>query len=138
MTEEQPKERKPSKELKELRVDKWLWTARFFKTRSAAQEAVEGGRVHVNGIRVKSSKLVTIGCQLDITTRHGRYTVIVRGVVAHRRPAKEAVLLYEETPESQERREREKQERDLKIQDPLGERPDKKQRRQLLKFWDKE
>lgn len=138
MAEEEQKEKRSTKELKELRLDKWLWTARFFKTRTAAQDAVEGGRVHLNGLRVKPSKLVTIGNELDISTRHGRYTVVVRGIVAHRRPAKEAVLLYEETAESQERREIEKQERDLKIQDPLGERPDKKQRRQLLKLWGKE
>ena len=83
-----------------IRVDKWLWAARLLKTRSLAAEAVKGGRVQVNGQRVKPSREVGPGDELEVTIGQVRRTVVVRGVAERRGPAKEAVLLYEETPES--------------------------------------
>lgn len=87
-----------------LRLDRWLWAARFFKTRSQAAEAVSGGKVHLNGVRVKAAKQVRVGDTLSI--RQGPYesTVIVRGLSAQRRPAREAALCYEETEASRAER----------------------------------
>ena len=89
-----------------LRIDKWLWAARFMKTRTLASEAVAGGRVQVNGQRAKPSKEVGPGDTLQVTIGQVRRTVVVRGVAARRGPASEAVLLYEETDESLAERER--------------------------------
>lgn len=90
-----------------LRIDKWLWAARFFKTRSLAAAAVEGGKVRLNGSNTKSSREVKVGDAVDIVTGELRWSVIVRGVNAQRRPAAEARQLYEETAESLARRTRE-------------------------------
>lgn len=86
------------------RLDRWLWAARFSKTRSLAAEAVSGGKVHLNGARVKAAKPVRVGDTLSI--RQGPYerTVIVLGLSAQRRPASEAALLYEETEASKAER----------------------------------
>jgi ribosome-associated heat shock protein Hsp15 len=90
-----------------VRIDRWLWAARFFKTRGLAIEAVKGGRVQVNDERVKPSKDVRAGDRVEISMGQGRrITLIVQGLSARRGPAKEAVLLYEETEESRIERER--------------------------------
>ena len=86
------------------RIDKWLWAARFFKTRSLAAAAVDGGRVKWNGQQVKPARELKPGDELDIVVGELRWTVIVRGVNAQRRPAPEARLLYEETADSAARR----------------------------------
>jgi len=86
------------------RIDKWLWAARFFKTRSVAAAAVDGGRVKWNGQQVKPARELRLGDELDIVAGEVRWTVMVRGVGAQRRPAPEARLLYEETAESAARR----------------------------------
>ncbi len=86
------------------RIDKWLWAARFFKTRSLAAVAVDGGRVKWNGQQVKPAREVQAGDELDIVAGEQRWSVVVRGVNAQRRPAPEARLLYEETPASTARR----------------------------------
>ena len=91
-------------ELTRLRLDKWLWAARFFKTRSLAAEAIEGGKVRWQGQRTKPAREVSIGDQLDIVAGEQHFTVLVRGLNAQRRPAPEARQLYEETAESQARR----------------------------------
>jgi ribosome-associated heat shock protein Hsp15 len=114
-----------------VRVDKWLWAARLLKTRALAAEAVKGGRVHVNGQAVKPSRDVRPGDLLEVTLGARRIAVVVRGTTERRGPAKEAALLYEETPESRERREREAAQRRLALPDgPVrGARPTKRDRR---------
>ena len=86
------------------RIDKWLWAARFFKTRSLAAAAVDGGKVRWNGQTVKPAREVKPGDEIDIVAGELRWTVIVRGLNGQRRPAPEARLLYEETAESAARR----------------------------------
>ena len=119
--------------MESLRVDKWLWAARFYKTRSAATEAVIGGRVHVNGKRVKPSK--EVGPQDIVELRAGDvpWTVVVHGIAARRGPASVASTLYEETAESAARRAQYLAERRL-ARPPgadLGARPTKQDRRRL-------
>ena len=116
-----------------VRVDKWLWAARFFKTRGAASEAVLGGRVHVNGARVKPAKDVRVGDTVEVTIRALRRTVHVTGLSDKRGPASVAATLYEETPESIHAREQDALERRL-ARPPgadLGARPTKLDRRRL-------
>lgn len=86
------------------RIDKWLWAARFFRTRSLAAAAVDGGRVKWNGQQVKPAREVQAGDELDIIAGEQRWSVVVSGLNAQRRPAPEARLLYEETPASAARR----------------------------------
>jgi len=116
-----------------VRVDRWLWAARFFKTRGAATEAVVGGHIHVNGDRVKPAREVTTGDRLEIRRGQQRWTVIVKGIADRRGPASVAATLYEETPESQAERARRTDERRLArpLGADLGERPTKRDRRRL-------
>ena len=93
------------------RLDKWLWAARFFKTRSLAAQAVSGGKVEVNGARVKPARRIRAGEQLTIRRGVVQWVVVVRALNRERRPAREAVLLYEETPESREARSSEEERR---------------------------
>ncbi len=115
------------------RVDKWLWAARFFKTRSAATDAVAGGRVHVNGERVKPAKDVHVGDTVEISIGALHRTVVVTGVADKRGSAVVAATLYAETPESIERGERDRLQRRLArpLGADLGERPTKQARRRL-------
>ena len=83
-----------------VRVDKWLWAARFFKTRALASEAVDGGKVHVNGDRVKPAKLLKVGDELRIRLGPYEHRVTVRGLSERRGPASVATTLYEESEES--------------------------------------
>jgi len=119
--------------MKRVRVDKWLWAARFFKTRGMATEAVLGGHVQVNGARVKPAREVAVGDRLEVTRGQERWTVVVAGLADRRGPASVAVTLYEETPESMAERERRASER--RLARPLGadlsERPTKRDRRRL-------
>lgn len=126
-------------ELDSLRIDKWLWAARFFKTRSAAVEAINGGKVHVDGSRVKPARALRIGDQLSITKGHYQFVVEVLGLNGQRRPASEAALLYAESEDSRERREQQAEQRRFEAKMTLGERdlkPNKKQRRQIHRFRD--
>ena len=118
-----------------LRVDKWLWAARLLKTRALAIEAVKGGRVAVNGARVKPSKEVRPDDRLELNYGQGRkIEVVIRGLSPRRGPAKEAALLYEETPESAAAREAWAAERRAAGPPPgagSGGRPTKRDRRRL-------
>jgi ribosome-associated heat shock protein Hsp15 len=114
-----------------MRVDKWLWTARLFKTRALAAEAVKGGRVHVNGVAVKPSREIEPGNELELTIGPIRRTVIVRGAAERRVSAAEAAHLYEETQESVTERERQAELRRLAGPVDRGGRPTKRDRRRF-------
>jgi ribosome-associated heat shock protein Hsp15 len=119
--------------MERVRVDKWLWAARFFKTRSAATEAVLGGHIQVNGARVKPAREVAIGDRLEVRVGQRRWTVVVTGVADRRGSASVAATLYEETAESVAERERHAAERRLSrpLGADLGARPTKRDRRRL-------
>ena len=116
-----------------VRIDKWLWAARFFKTRMLAANAVLGGRVHVNGERVKPSRLVHVDDRLEITRGTERSTIVVVQLAERRRPASAAQELYAETDESRAQREKHALERRFAraLGADLGTRPTKQARRQL-------
>jgi ribosome-associated heat shock protein Hsp15 len=116
-----------------VRIDRWLWAARFFKTRGAATEAVLGGHVHVGGERVKPAKEIRVGDTVEIRRGELRWTVAVTGVADRRGSATVAATLYEETPESLAARERERLERRLTrpLGADLGARPTKQARRRI-------
>ena len=96
-------------EITSVRLDKWLWASRFFKTRKDSVEAINGGKVHLNGARVKPSRNVQINDQLQITRNNEKYIVTVLGLNDKRRPAKEAQVLFEEDEMSIEARESERE-----------------------------
>lgn len=96
-----------------VRLDKWLWAARFFKTRSLAQEAIDGGKVHVDGDRVKPSRAVRAGQRISIRKGEQRWEIVVVGLSDRRGPAADAQGLYEETPASIAAREQAAEERRL-------------------------
>jgi ribosome-associated heat shock protein Hsp15 len=122
----------------EIRLDKWLWAARFFKTRKLATEAIAGGKVHLNGQRTKPGKGIKIGDELTINKSGYAWEISITAITGQRRSAKDAVLLYQETPESFVKRQQQLQEqRDHK--ELLGlfgidKKPDKKQRRLIHQF----
>ena len=119
--------------MERVRIDKWLWAARFFKTRSAATDAVQGGRVHVNGVRVKPAKDVVVADVIELTAGQTPWTVVVRGLADKRGSATVAATLYDETPES--RAERQRRADDRRFARPvgadLGARPTKRDRRRI-------
>ncbi len=116
-----------------VRIDTWLWAARFFKTRGLANKAVAGGRVHVNGARVKPSKDVRPGDTIELSIGQVRWTVVVTAVADKRGPASLAATLYAETAESVASREQQVTERRL-VPPPaasVGARPTKQARRRI-------
>ncbi len=121
-----------------LRIDKWLWAARFFKTRRLASEAVSGGKVHINGQRCKPAKEVRPGDRLSVSKDQYNWDITVLGINKQRRPAPEAALLYEEDPASREKRQEQirlnKQQHALSAHSERERRPTKKQRRQIHRF----
>ncbi|AYH49807.1 MULTISPECIES: ribosome-associated heat shock protein Hsp15 [Dickeya] len=119
-----------------VRLDKWLWAARFYKTRSLAREMIDGGKVHYNGQRSKPGKLVELDAEITLRQGNDARTVIVRAISAQRRTAAQAQALYEETQQSIEKREKLAQARKLNaLSMPHPDRrPDKKERRDLIKF----
>ncbi|MGR8931077.1 MAG: RNA-binding S4 domain-containing protein [Gammaproteobacteria bacterium] len=125
-------------DITEVRIDKWLWAARFFKTRSLAADAVNGGKVHVNGQRCKPGKDIKIGDWVAISKDQYTWNVQVTDLNKQRRPAKEALLLYQEDETSAERRHRqielEKQQHAMQHPSEREYRPNKKQRRQIHRF----
>ncbi len=124
-----------NKEKSQIRLDKWLWAARFYKTRSLARDMIEGGKVHYNGQRGKPSKVVELGATITLRQGNEEKTVVIKEISGQRKGAPEAELLYKETDESIAKREQKKLERKLNAHNPSPEhRPDKKQRRDLIKF----
>ena len=125
-------------ELEAIRLDKWLWTARFFKTRKLASDAISGGKVHVNNQRAKPGKEVKPGAILAITKDGCRWDITVIALSAQRRPAKEAVLLYEESPESFAKRQQQlilqREQRELFDFSGHDHKPNKKERRLIHRF----
>ena len=124
------------KSSEEVRLDKWLWAARFYKTRAMAREMIEGGKVHYNGQRSKPGKVVELNAELTLRQGNDERTIVVAGITAQRRPASEAQQLYRETDASIEKREKMAQARKmnaLTMPHP-DRRPDKKERRDLMKF----
>ncbi|MBB6054515.1 ribosome-associated heat shock protein Hsp15 [Tolumonas osonensis] len=120
----------------EVRLDKWLWAARFYKTRALARSMVEGGKVHYNGQRSKPGKLVEIGAMLRIRQGYDDKEVRVLALSVQRLSALQAQLLYAETEESIKKRERNAEAHRLNaLYAPHPDsKPDKKQRRDLLRF----
>ncbi|MCL2892404.1 ribosome-associated heat shock protein Hsp15 [Brenneria tiliae] len=119
-----------------IRLDKWLWAARFYKTRAIAREMVDGGKVHYNGQRSKPSKLVELNAAIKLRQGNDERTVIVCALSGQRRSAAEAQALYRETAESIEKREKlalTRKMNALTMPHP-DRRPDKKERRDLIKF----
>jgi ribosome-associated heat shock protein Hsp15 len=119
-----------------MRIDKWLWAARFFKTRSLAKQAIEGGKVHCNGEHCKSSREIEVGFLLQIRQGFDERTVVVKALSEQRRGAPQAALLYEERPESIALRERLAAERKAQnaFQEPSAGRPTKQDRRRIHRF----
>ena len=122
--------------IKKVRLDKWLWAARFFKTRSIAKQAIEGGKVHYNGARVKVSKEVEMGALLKIRQGWDEKVVEILLLSDQRRNAEIAQSLYAETPESLTKRELNAQMRKQLNQGQIApeRRPDKKNRRMIHRF----
>lgn len=119
-----------------VRLDKWLWAARFYKTRTLAKEMIDGGKVHYNGQRSKSNKIVEVGATLKVRQGSDEKEIVVLALSTQRRGAPEAQLLYRETEQSLANREKLAMARKmnaLSMPHP-DRRPDKKERRDLLKF----
>ncbi|UBX50442.1 ribosome-associated heat shock protein Hsp15 [Providencia alcalifaciens] len=126
---------KPSS-AEQVRLDKWLWVARFYKTRSIAREMIDGGKVHYNGQRSKPGKIVELGAMIKVRQGNDERIVEVLEISNQRKGAPEAQLLYRETVESLEQRDKMAMARKmnaLTMPHP-DRRPDKKERRTLLKF----
>jgi ribosome-associated heat shock protein Hsp15 len=119
-----------------VRLDKWLWAARFFKTRSLAKQAIEGGKVHCDGQRVKAAKEISLGITLSIRQDLDEKTILVKMLSDQRRGAPEAALLYEETEASLQLREKRSAERKAGLGSFIisEHKPTKKQRRQIHQF----
>lgn len=122
--------------VEKMRVDKWLWAARFFKTRSLVKTAIEGGKIKIDGQRCKPSREIKIGTSVEIRQGWDEKTVLVTALCEQRRGAAQAQHLYQETPDSIARRERNAAQRSAAHSghQPPVQRPTKKQRRQLHHF----
>ena len=124
--------------LDRMRLDKWLWAARFFKTRSLATQAIDNGRVKLNGERVKPARDVKPGDRLDLHLGEIDWTLTVRALAMQRGPAPVAQALYQEDPASQVRRQRQADDRKLAANPAatIKGRPTKRDRRQIHRFTD--
>lgn len=119
-----------------VRFDKWLWAARLAKTRALARDLIQSGKVHYNGQKSKPGKIVEVGAMVRVPAGWDVKELTILGLAEKRLPAKDAQLLYEETPESLAKREQNAEARKLQsFHNPRPEhRPDKKQRRELIKL----
>lgn len=119
-----------------VRLDKWLWAARFFKTRNLAKQAIEGGKIHCEGQRVKAAKEISVGITLSIRQDLDEKVVVVKMLSDQRRGAPEAALLYEETEESKTEREKRAAERKAGFASFIASdhKPNKKERRHIHQF----
>lgn len=126
-------------EEEKIRLDKWLWAARFFKTRALASQAVNGGKVHFNGQRIKASRPVKIDDCYQILRSQERFEIIVTGLSGKRGSATVAHTLYQETPESLSQRQSEAEKRKLAaLQRPTSDhKPNKQERRKIRQFIEK-
>ncbi|KJG09015.1 ribosome-associated heat shock protein Hsp15 [Photobacterium kishitanii] len=122
--------------IKQVRLDKWLWAARFYKTRSIARTMIDGGKVQYNGQRSKPSKIIELGAMVKLRQGNDEKIIIIEQISDCRRGAPEAQLLYQETAQSIATREQTAKMRKLNAYDnPSPEkRPDKKQRRDIMRF----
>jgi len=118
------------------RLDKWLWSARFYKTRSLAVEAINGGHVHVNGLRIKPAKTIQVGDAIEITKDQYHWRFEVQALAQRRGPAVEARQLYVEDADSIQQRQAIRAENKLLSPAPT-KRPDKRQRRRIIRFINK-
>ncbi len=125
-----------NKNAPEVRLDKWLWAARLFKTRSLARTAVQAGKVHYNGQRTKPSKVVELGATVKVPAGYDTKELVINEIVEQRRGAALVQDMYRETQSSLEQRERNAQARKLSaFHSPKPEtKPDKKQRRQIIEL----
>lgn len=119
-----------------VRLDKWLWAARFYKTRGMARDAIDGGKIRIDGVKAKPSKTVLPGQLMHISRGQTEFIVEVLAVREDRRPASEAALLYQETEASRTKRETEQ---DLRRYEragfqPTDHRPNKRERRQITRL----
>ncbi|MCQ8102947.1 RNA-binding S4 domain-containing protein [Methylomonas sp. SURF-2] len=125
-------------ELSEIRIDKWLWAARFFKTRALAADAVKGGKVHVNGQRCKPGRDVKPGDIITVSKDQYTWEIQVTDLNKQRRPAQEAATLYREDEASAAKRQRQmelhKQQQAFLHPSERERKPNKKQRRQIHRF----
>lgn len=119
-----------------IRIDKWLWAARFFKTRNLAKQAIDGGKIHCDGQRVKASKEMVVGLVLTIRQDITEKIVVVKALSDQRRGAPEAALLYEETEESKQKRAQQTADRKAGLANFIisDHKPNKKERRQIHRF----
>ena len=117
-----------------VRLDKWLWAARFFKTRSMAHEAIEGGKVYVDNVRAKPSRSVSVGDEIIITTQRGRFQIVVEQVSAQRRSGAIASKMYRETDDSKRQREELAEMHRLARNAAPEERPNSQDRRLLRRI----
>ncbi|WP_443090197.1 ribosome-associated heat shock protein Hsp15 [Basfia succiniciproducens] len=116
------------------RLDKWLWAARFYKTRTIAKEMIDGGKVHYNGQRTKPNKTVEIGATIKLRQGNDEKEIKVTALSTQRRGAPQAQLLYAETEQSIENREKNALARKMNAMPHPDHRPNKKERRDLIKF----
>lgn len=127
--------RNSSNKSAKVRLDKWLWAARFYKTRAIAKQAIDGGKVHCDGVRAKPGKEITEGLRISLRQGFDEKTVIVKALSEQRRGAAEAQLLYEETPESIEQRQLKMEQRKAIPRHLQTEgRPSKRDRRLIHQF----
>jgi len=121
--------------MSKVRLDKWLWAARFFKTRAKAKEAIDGGKVHIDGNRARPSKEIKLGELIQLRQGWDEKVVIVKALSEMRKGAPEAALLYAETPDSIEKRLQLAEQRKAAGNQVISEgRPTKKDRRQIHRF----